>query len=101
MESEGTLADNPSLRIQPVEVIDLLSDDESSIDDATTREEPTRKDASSQVNAFEELDESDEDDEDDEIWENESLYEDALEGMGDEQLLAGGKMPETESAGNR
>src|SRR5438876_11543817 len=98
MESEGALADSSSLRIPGVEIIDLLSDDESSIDDATIQEESARKDASGQVTAFEEPDESDENDEEGEIWDSESLYEDALEGMGDEQLLSGGGTPETGGA---
>jgi hypothetical protein len=101
MESEGALTDNPSLRIPAVEIVDLLSDDDSSIGDVAIREDPARNDASGQVNSFEELDESDEDDEDDDIWDNESLYADALEGMGDEQLLAGGEATETGCAGNR
>ncbi|KAI9864884.1 MAG: NAD-dependent histone deacetylase sir2 [Trichoglossum hirsutum] len=89
MESEGTLADSSSLRTQTVEIVNLLSDDETSIDDATLREETIRKDAPSQVNALEEFEESDENDEEDDLWDAESLYADALEGMGDEQLLAG------------
>ena len=32
----------------------------------------------------------DEDDDDAEAWESESLYEDTLEGMGDQQLVDGG-----------
>ncbi|KAH0544958.1 hypothetical protein FGG08_000884 [Glutinoglossum americanum] len=82
MEPEGALTENPSLSMQNVEIIDVLSNEESSIDDATIREESARKDAS---------EESDEDGEDDEIWESESLYADALEGLGDEQLSAGGE----------
>jgi hypothetical protein len=101
MESEGTLADSSSLRTQTVEIVNLLSDDETSIDDATLREETIRKDAPSQVNALEEFEESDENDEEDDLWDAESLYADALEGMGDEQLLAGGETPKPVSADNR
>ncbi|KAH0563349.1 hypothetical protein GP486_002084 [Trichoglossum hirsutum] len=89
MESEVPLADSPSLRTSTVEIVHLLSDDETSIDDTTIRDETIRKDAPDQVDALEELEESDDNDEEDDLWDAESLYADALEGMGDEQLLAG------------
>ena len=91
MEAGESATVDPLLRPSTVEIIDLLSDDESSIDDASIREEPVRKDASEQVNAVgEDLDGSDESD-DGLLWDCESLYEDALEGMGDEHLCYGGE----------
>jgi hypothetical protein len=91
METGESAADDPPLRPSAVEIVDLASDDESSIDDASIREEPVRQDASEQVNAVgEDLDGSDESDEG-LLWDCESLYEDALEGMGDEQLCYGGE----------
>lgn len=69
-----------SLMMPAVEIVDLLSD-EGSDDEA---QQPLDRDALSKEG------ESEEDDEE-EQWESESLYEDALEGLGDEHLTGDGK----------
>ena len=72
-----------------IEVIDLLSDDESiSLRDGDAQQVLVNVD-SAKLDA---IDTTDIDDRsiDSEDWEAESLYEDALEGMGDEQLIEGG-----------
>ena len=89
METEGPTADD----LHPT-VIDLLSDSESTTDKANTREVVVPTSPTKRIEVVgEELDESEESDgiEDGFLWDCESLFSDALEGMGDEQLFLGGK----------
>ncbi|MCJ1356595.1 MAG: NAD-dependent histone deacetylase sir2 [Icmadophila ericetorum] len=81
------------LKTPAVEVIDLISDMESVGvlgDKAVKREKRKREDEFDEfvdvTDVIEVQDEEDEDTSDAEPWETESLYEDALEGLGDEQL---------------
>lgn len=77
--SQAALIDS-SLKAPAVEVIDLLSDKGS--DDGV--KQPLDRDALAKDGESEE-------DGDEEQWESESLYEDALEGLGDEHLTGEGK----------
>ncbi|KAI9698939.1 MAG: NAD-dependent histone deacetylase sir2 [Candelina mexicana] len=79
MATEHLLVDS-SLKIPAVEVIDLLSDEDTETGDATTQR-VTRDAPNDEVDRDEEGDE--------EGWESESLYADALEEMGDEHLFEG------------
>ncbi|KAI9761377.1 MAG: hypothetical protein M4579_001027 [Chaenotheca gracillima] len=75
--------DDAVLKVPAVEVVDLTSDNGSATDDADLDRGNT-EDTLEQGS----LDgEDSEDDDDDEAWESESLYADALEGMGDEHLF--------------
>ena len=77
--SQAALAES-SLKARAVEIVDLVSDNGSDdgVQQALDRDALT-KDGES------------DDDGEEEQWESESLYEDALEGLGDEQLTNGGK----------
>ena len=77
--SQAALAES-SLKTPAVEVVDLLSDNGS--DDGA--QQPLDGDALTKEGESEEEGEE-------EQWETESLYEDALEGLGDEQLTGDGK----------
>lgn len=70
-----------TLKTPAIEVVDLLSDKGSD----GGAQQPLDRDALDTKEA-----ESEEDGEE-EQWESESLYEDALEGLGDEQLTSDGK----------
>lgn len=75
------------LKAPAVEVIDLLSDTDSNglVGEIIHHgEKRKREDEAEEVVAVQ--DEDDDDTSDEEPWESESLYEDALEGLGDEQL---------------
>lgn len=77
--SQAALAES-SLKTRAVEIVDLVSDNGSDdgVQQALDRDALT-KDGES------------DDDGEEEQWESESLYEDALEGLGDEQLTNDGK----------
>ncbi len=77
---EGVLAESP-LKVRATEIIDLS---DSSVDELIGAiQRKGERDASTNIETnFEE----DEDDGDDDQW---SLYEDALEGLGDEESLDG------------
>ena len=80
MASVNPVLAESSLKVPATEIVDLS--EESSGDELTSHAQPTaQRDASpnAELNV-------DEDDGDDDQW---SLYEDALEGMGDEELLNG------------
>ncbi len=83
MATEQLLVES-SLKIPAVEVIDLRSDGESETGNATTQR-VTRDAPNDEVHREEE-------EGDEEGWESESLYADALEGMGDEHLFEGGML---------
>ncbi|KAI9814435.1 MAG: NAD-dependent histone deacetylase sir2 [Pycnora praestabilis] len=82
METESPLID-ASLRVSAVEVIDLTSDEESA-----PGNDALRRETSGNVHRDGIID-GEEEKHGEEAWESESLYEDALEGIGDEQLFAG------------
>ncbi|KAI9846109.1 MAG: NAD-dependent histone deacetylase sir2 [Sclerophora amabilis] len=85
MEAEPSteLVDGPSLKVPALEVVDLSSDGESvtveTVPKASNNQEGPLDHGS--------IDADEDSEEEAEPWESESLYEDALEGMGDEHLL--------------
>ncbi|MCJ1223623.1 NAD-dependent histone deacetylase sir2 [Toensbergia leucococca] len=74
MASSGDIIHSSPLKVPVVEIVDLLSDDDSSIDEDVD-----------QIPVCDALDIAK--DEDDDQWETESFYEDALEGIGDEEFV--------------
>ncbi|KAI9851453.1 MAG: NAD-dependent histone deacetylase sir2 [Thelocarpon superellum] len=96
MEADQPVVDDQALHVPAIEVADLLSASSSSIDDETgvaheaigvpSTHAPTH----GGIGAVDGHEASDDDEEnDEEAWETESLYADALEGMGDEHLFHG------------
>ena len=77
MASSGDIIHSSPLKVPVVEIVDLLSDDDSSIDEDVD-----------QIPVCDALDIAK--DEDDDQWETESFYEDALEGIGDEEFVDDG-----------
>ena len=92
MDADRPLHDDPSLRVPAVEVVDLSSAGGSSDGDdraATNGSLHNGKPASTELGA--EVSNNDEGSEDDSAWESESIYAEALEGMGDGHLFHGGE----------
>ena len=80
MASSQAALSEASLKTPAIEVINLSSDNESD----SEIQQPSNRDVSKKEGECEE-------DGEEEQWESESLYEDALEGLGDEQLSGDGK----------
>ncbi|KAI9816416.1 MAG: NAD-dependent histone deacetylase sir2 [Thelocarpon impressellum] len=86
MEAKRALVDDASLSVPAVEVIDLSSDSsDGGVEDTGERTAGAGKGTGPMGEPAEHEDGGDSDDQ----WESESLYADALEGMGDEHLLEG------------
>ena len=86
MASSQAALGEASLKTPAIEVINLSSDNESD----NKIQQPSNRDVSKKEGECEE-------DGEEAQWESESLYEDALEGLGDEQLTGDGKWDQESS----
>jgi hypothetical protein len=85
---------HPAIKVPDMNIQDLTSEDESDIDDALLTVDP-RVNGVNGVHDLDALDASEDDEDSDDGWDAESLFEDTIEEMGDENLFDGGEHPET------
>lgn len=110
MDAHEHLGDEAGLVVPAVELVDVTSDSDESplehdkkpgngapaVSGEVVKKLEDLRDAKDRAIAEEEQDEGDDDDDDEEeYWESESLYADALEGMGDQHLIQGGQLYST------
>jgi hypothetical protein len=83
------------MKVPSLNIVDF-SDEESDIENALLAVHPRVNgvNGAQELNALDESEEE-EQESDDDGWDAESLFEDAIEEMGDEHLFNGGERPET------